>query len=242
MARVDSQRRQDGEDLLAKHSVELGELPPADLLSAHDRDARLGESRHDLARVETDLAVDQPLDPGPNRLQLLDRGEAVRRGHGDRRQDLLLQARDADLEEVVEVLAEDREEADPLERRQLRVLGHRQDPLIEVEPGKLAVDVAADGREDGRRIRLRVGSDRHERTLPAPRLAQVRRRLRRTTCPKAVAWLCEVARPPRPGEAQKRVPPPGLGHRAGRASAWSEGRQAPSAATTLEKTLLIWLP
>src|SRR3546814_15759486 len=46
------------------------------------------------------------------------------------------------LEELVEVLAEDGEELGPLEQRHLGVLGQRQDPGVEVEPGELAVQVA----------------------------------------------------------------------------------------------------
>ena len=52
---------------------------------------------------------------------------------------------DADLEELVEVLAEDREELDPLEHGQVVALGHREHALVEVEPGELAVEVARRG-------------------------------------------------------------------------------------------------
>ena len=45
----------------------------------------------------------------------------------------------ADLEEVVEVLAEDRQEPDPLEQRQAGVLRHGEHPFVEIEPGKLPV-------------------------------------------------------------------------------------------------------
>ena len=54
---------------------------------------------------------------------------------------LLLQSGDADLEELIDVLAQDREEAYPLEQGQRPILRHRQDTLIEIELGELAVDV-----------------------------------------------------------------------------------------------------
>ena len=54
---------------------------------------------------------------------------------------LLLQPGDPDLEELVDVLAQDGEEAHPLQQRQRLVLRDRQHPLVEVELGKFAVDV-----------------------------------------------------------------------------------------------------
>ena len=100
--------------------------------------------------VDSDLAIDKPLHPGAYRLQLFWRRHSVGRRHRNRGEHLLLQARHADLEEVVEVLAEDGQEAHPFEEGQLRILRHRQDPFIEVEPGELAVDVAGTGeRKDG---------------------------------------------------------------------------------------------
>ncbi len=63
---------------------------------------------------------------------------------------LLLQAGDTDLEELVDVLTQDREKADPLEERKRLVLRHGQHPFVEVELGKLAVDVMRLGR--GRRL------------------------------------------------------------------------------------------
>ncbi len=71
MARVDRKRGEHGKDLLAKHGVQLCQLFLADLLPAHERDARLRERRHDLTVVDPDLAVDQALDPGADCLQLL---------------------------------------------------------------------------------------------------------------------------------------------------------------------------
>jgi hypothetical protein len=56
------------------------------------------------------------------------------------RRDLLLQARDTDLEELVKVAGEDGEEADALEQRVAAVLGLPQDALVEVEPRELAAD------------------------------------------------------------------------------------------------------
>src|SRR5207302_4163743 len=118
---------------------------------------------NDLTVIDRHLAIDQSFDPRADRLQLLERRHAVRRRDGDGGQDLLFEAGDADLEKVVQVLAEDGQEPHALEEGELRIFGHRQHALIEVEPGKLAVDVAgADRRKNGRKIWLGVGSDSHE--------------------------------------------------------------------------------
>ena len=140
MAGVDRERGQHREDLLPEDAVQLGELLATHLLAAHQRDPGGGERRHHLL-VEPDLPLDQALDPRPDRLQLFERRHSIGRGGRDRRQDLLFEACHAHLEEVVEVLAEDGEEAHPFEEGQLRILGHREHPFIEVEPRKLAVDV-----------------------------------------------------------------------------------------------------
>jgi hypothetical protein len=80
-------------------------------------------------------------DARPARLYLLDGGPAVgRRRHGPGL-DLLAEARDPDLEELVEVRGEDRQEAGPFQERVAGVTGLVEHPRVEVEPGQLAVDV-----------------------------------------------------------------------------------------------------
>ena len=54
---------------------------------------------------------------------------------------LLLEAGDTDLEEFVEIAAEDREKLEPLEERRALVEGFVENPAIELEPGQLAIQV-----------------------------------------------------------------------------------------------------
>ena len=81
-------------------------------------------------------------DPLADRLELLVRRHAV----GGRRRDtglhLLLEAGHPDLEELVEVLAVDRDELDPFEQRAGRVLREREHPRVELEPRELTVEEA----------------------------------------------------------------------------------------------------
>ena len=57
------------------------------------------------------------------------------------RLDQVLEVGDPDHEHLVEVRLPDRRELGPLEQRHRRVLGELQDPVVEVEPGELAVEV-----------------------------------------------------------------------------------------------------
>ena len=70
---------------------------------------------------------------------------------------LLLQAADADHEELVEVRAEDGEELEPFQQRHGRVLRLFQDAAVELQPAQLAVDVQGGIVEIGRRANLHRG-------------------------------------------------------------------------------------
>ena len=76
----------------------------------------------------------------------LDGVEGVRRAHAVRpdiarlARDLLLDARDANLEKLVEIRAHDPEEFYPLEQRLRRVLRFLEDAAVELQPAQLAVD------------------------------------------------------------------------------------------------------
>ena len=74
---------------------------------------------------------------------------------GSPARDLLLQPGHPDLEELVEVVLEDREELHALEQRQVGVLGQRQDAGVELEPGQLSVVEALVRGEPPRRGRRR---------------------------------------------------------------------------------------
>ena len=93
---------------------------------------------------------------------------------------LLLEAGDADHEELVEVGAGDGEELQPLERGNAGIEAFLQHALVERQPGQLAIDEklriveVLDGRRSGRlrrrhhgeRRRRRGGGRRHERRRP----------------------------------------------------------------------------
>ena len=61
----------------------------------------------------------------------------------ERRSAAVDQAGDADHVEFVEVVGRDRQEAQPLQQRMARVAGLLEHPLVEGEPGQLAIDEAS---------------------------------------------------------------------------------------------------
>jgi hypothetical protein len=54
---------------------------------------------------------------------------------------LLLEAGHSDLEELVEVRCPDRQELDLLEKREVGSGGEIHDPLVELEPGQLSIQI-----------------------------------------------------------------------------------------------------
>jgi len=69
------------------------------------------------------------------------------------RQQLFLEARDSNLEKLVEYLAQDGEEAHPFEEREQRILGQSQHPPREFDLGELAIQVPGGNRTDVWRLR-----------------------------------------------------------------------------------------
>src|SRR6266550_2251157 len=78
--------------------------------------------------------------PDRDRIELFRRRQAVWRALDDSPRHLVLQGPDVDHEELVEVGAEDREEAQPREQRRPRILGQCEDSRIELERGQEIVD------------------------------------------------------------------------------------------------------
>ena len=77
--------------------------------------------------------------------QLLGRRQAVVGAGGEAGTHLFDQARDADHEELVEIVGRDRQEAQALEQRMIDVGALFEDASVEPEPGELAVDETTGG-------------------------------------------------------------------------------------------------
>ena len=82
-------------------------------------------------------------------LQLLGDGQAVGARLIRAELDALLEAGDADLEELVEIVRRDAQELEALEQRHLFVERLREYALVEFEQRQLAIDVVLGGAEVG---------------------------------------------------------------------------------------------
>ena len=106
-------------------------------------------------------------------LEGVGRAHAVRPDVARLARDLLLDARHADLEKLVEIRAHDPEELHPLEQRLRRILRLLEHAAVELQPAQLAVDeIRVIGKIGPRRPVVRQGSS--ARRYPAARKKAVR--------------------------------------------------------------------
>ena len=139
MAGCHGERREDREDLLEVSLSQAG-VVLRDRSVPDDRHAMGREAGADLAGKAAVLG-DQVLDAIADDGQLLGSGPAV---GGELRApggDLLHQSGDTDLEELIEVGREDRQELGPLQEWVALIPRLVKDARVEVQPRELAVDV-----------------------------------------------------------------------------------------------------
>ncbi len=161
MPRVDGKRSQHGEDLRLEVFVDLPPLGRGEIAHAKQTDVvprGLVEKRREAAALHRAQARDL----GVDRVELLLRGETVRRRQDDAGRDLTPQSRDANHVELVEVRAEDREEFDALEQWHPRVECLLQHTRVERQPTQFAIEVQRGGTNvdhgfsEGRKRRARA--------------------------------------------------------------------------------------
>ena len=157
MRRVDRERRQHREHPLHEPRVEPLHIVGRELLGLAHLDAGLAQQAaqfapHPLLLGEQRFGAE--LDLG----KLLRRRPPVGRHRGEAGLRLADQSGDADRVELVQVGRADRDEAHAFQQRMARVLGLLDHAVVEVEPGKLAVDEP-------------VGTVRRDRGLVGWRLA-----------------------------------------------------------------------
>ena len=140
--RVDGERREHGEDALGEEVVEGLTVVLVEVVPAHDGDALLLEGRTHVVLEDAGVLLHQLVREPGDALDELARLEPGGGAHGQPGGDAALEARDADHEVLVEVVGEDREEAGALEERHGGVHGELEHPLVELQPGQLALEVA----------------------------------------------------------------------------------------------------
>ena len=144
--RIDRQRRQDREDLVQEALAQLELALRSLLVAARCGCLRLGQlGRATPAYRSASARAWSCRTRSRMRVEDLGGRQAVGRRPGVAGGDLLLEARHADLEELVEVAGEDGQEAGPLQQRVALVLRLVEDALVELQPRQLAVDVRQRG-------------------------------------------------------------------------------------------------
>ena len=142
MGGIDRDRRQHREDVVEEVRLQPFALMIGKLVGAQHVNAGFGEQC--LERDPAFLLLRGQLGDGAvDAVELLGGRQPVLARRFDAGKHLAAQARHADHVELVEVRGGDRQEAQALEQRMALVLGFLQHPLIELEPGQLAIEKAA---------------------------------------------------------------------------------------------------
>jgi len=141
MGLIDGERGEDGRDLGVEVVLGPGSFGFGELGGGAEVDVLFREEGNELLVPAAVLVVDEVVGGGADAFELLARREAVEAEIGGTGVGLLDEAGDADLEEFVEIRADDREEFDALEEGIGVALGLLEDATVEVEPALLAVGV-----------------------------------------------------------------------------------------------------
>ena len=142
VGRIHCERRQHGEDLLAVVTRKALLLGRGELVPAQQHDLLLGQVGQDVIDHVVRMLILQAVGLLADGAQLLSGAQAGGRRDGDAGVDAALQTCDANHEEFVEVVCEDRGEAGALDDRQILVLSKLEDSLVELQPAQLAVEEA----------------------------------------------------------------------------------------------------
>ena len=139
VGRIDREGGEDRKNSVVEHLAQMAAVVDVELIPRAKADA-LGVQRGQQS-VDEDLvgAGDEFLDPIGDLGELLGGGHPVGGRLDDAGFDLVEQAGDTHLVELVEVLAEDGEKLCPFKHRNRGVGGQRQHPGIEVEPAEFPV-------------------------------------------------------------------------------------------------------
>ena len=138
---VDRKRREGGVDVVFEEFFEPRLFRYRAFLRRFEEDFFLAQGGQDFLRPDPIFVRRHSRRDFGDSPQLLARAQPVEPDFGDSRLELLLEPRDADFEEFVEVVADNREEAQPLEQRERRFGAQVEDASVERQPAQLAVEV-----------------------------------------------------------------------------------------------------
>ena len=133
MSRVDGEGRQHRINVLVEVAREIRFGLDGELVVTHDLDAAARERRQDGIEHQAVLAFNELEHALANRFELLTRSNAVDRGRLDAGRHLVLKTHDANLEELIDHVGEDRHEFAALEYGQQLVFAQVQEACAEFE-------------------------------------------------------------------------------------------------------------
>ena len=140
MRRVDRQRRQHRVDLRAVIIFHPDQVRLLQLLQLQQADAVGRQGRRQFVPPAGILLLHHPPHPLDDGAEGFGTGQTVHRALHRLALDLLLQAGDADLEELIQVRADDAKELHPLQQRVFRVECLLEHPMIEFQPAQFPID------------------------------------------------------------------------------------------------------
>ena len=150
----DRLRGQQWKDLLREVAAEHRPIGLAQLAPALQADALGGELGQTALEQTLRIALQLRAQTDEDGIELLLRAEPVLARLSAADLQRVLEGADLDHEELVEIGAEDREEPDPCQQGDCRILRQREHPSIELEPAELAAqEVVARDRLLGNRAR-----------------------------------------------------------------------------------------
>ncbi len=142
MAGIDRERRQYRKDVAVEIRVDMRAVHRREIVDAlMDREALLRKRGQEVLHQALSVSSHQRAHDRRDRRELVLGRHAVGGPLDDARRRLLLEARDAHLEELIEVAAEDGHKLEPLEQRGSRVERLVQNAPVELEPGELPIEV-----------------------------------------------------------------------------------------------------
>ena len=141
MRGIESEGAQDREQLVLEVVPHPGLLLGSPLGAPYEADLVAFELGDEHLIENPVLILHQPVRDLGDPFEYLVRRHVFRTRLHRARSDLFLQARHADLEELIEVGSRYAEEAQPLEQRRRRVLGLFEDAPVELQQAELAIDI-----------------------------------------------------------------------------------------------------
>src|SRR5262249_37636819 len=128
MSRIDCQRRQHGKELLVKQAVEKSLVLSVELVPVREPDPGCRQVWDELAREAGVAAGDELANASVDLRQPLLRRLILGATRGKTGLEPHLETPDPNLKEVVEVIAENREELGPLQQRKRASIRKHEDP------------------------------------------------------------------------------------------------------------------